>query len=138
MEKTVCSIQTRIAETDSLGVVYYSHFFTYFEVARLAFLKSIGCSENDLNDFFCRTYILEAHCVFKSPVQPLEEIEIEVQISELQEKTFKMTYKICGKIDHREIAEGYTIGIFIDHARKGVKIPNWFVMRVRSKTNPSS
>ena len=37
-------IRVRYAETDQMGYVYYGHYATYFEVARVEMLRSLGFS----------------------------------------------------------------------------------------------
>ena len=35
-------IRVRYAETDAMGVVYYANYLTYFEVARVEYLRAAG------------------------------------------------------------------------------------------------
>mgnify|MGYP001569309087 CR=1 FL=1 len=44
------SIRVRYAETDKMGYVYYGNYATYFEVARVEALRSIGISYKKLED----------------------------------------------------------------------------------------
>jgi acyl-CoA thioester hydrolase len=124
------SLRTRVKESDALGVVYYSNLFVYFEVARTEFFKSIGFSEKELRKCFMTNYILEVHCQYKSPIYLLDEIEIETEITELKEKTVRFSYKVRNKVTDKDVAEGYTIGIFVDEDKKSIKIPEWFLNKM--------
>ena len=42
------TIRVRYAETDAMGVVYYANYLTYFEVARVEYLRAAGIRYRDL------------------------------------------------------------------------------------------
>ena len=43
-------VRVRYAETDQMGYVYYGNYATYFEVARVELLRSIGFSYKKLEE----------------------------------------------------------------------------------------
>ena len=43
------TIRVRYAETDAMGVVYYSNYLTYFEVGRVEFLRQHGYPISDVD-----------------------------------------------------------------------------------------
>ena len=43
-------VRVRYAETDQMGYVYYGNYATYFEVARVDCMKSLGISYKELED----------------------------------------------------------------------------------------
>jgi acyl-CoA thioesterase FadM len=74
--------------------------------------------------------MIKAQCVFKSPIYALDEIEIESEVVELKRKSFKMNHIVTNKTSSKLVAEGYTIGVFVDRDRKSVGIPKWFSDKV--------
>ncbi len=42
------SVRVRYAETDQMGVVYHSHYFQYFEVARAESIRALGYTYADM------------------------------------------------------------------------------------------
>ena len=42
-------IRVRYAETDAMGVVYYAHYLTYFEVGRVEFLRQHVSANSRIN-----------------------------------------------------------------------------------------
>lgn len=44
------NIRVRYAETDKMGYVYYGNYATYFEVARVEALRSLGVNYKELED----------------------------------------------------------------------------------------
>lgn len=125
-----CTIRARIGETDALGVVYYGNVFSYFEVARFEFLKALGFKEKELRTFFLNTYVLDARCIFESPIRALDEIEVETTLSELGQKTFKLRYLVSRKGSQEEVAKGYTVGIFVSRNGQSIPIPRWFLDKI--------
>ncbi|MGB1185398.1 MAG: acyl-CoA thioesterase [Flavobacteriaceae bacterium] len=43
-KKFVCQLTTRYAETDQMGVIHHGTYATYFELARIEWLRSLGLS----------------------------------------------------------------------------------------------
>ncbi len=50
MYKHEIQIRVRYAETDQMGYVYYGHYATYFEVARVEMLRSLGFNYKKLEE----------------------------------------------------------------------------------------
>ena len=44
LHETVSRVRVRYAETDQMGVVYYSNYFVWFEVGRTDLLRESGLS----------------------------------------------------------------------------------------------
>ena len=44
------SLRVRYAETDKMGYVYYGNYATYFEVARVEALRSLGINYKEMED----------------------------------------------------------------------------------------
>jgi acyl-CoA thioester hydrolase len=50
MKQFIANIRVRYAETDRMGYVYYGHYATYFEVARVEALRELNVTYKDLED----------------------------------------------------------------------------------------
>ena len=61
---TVAPIRVRYAETDQMGVVYYSNYFVWFEVARAELLRSLGWSYREMEAEGVGLPVIEAHCEY--------------------------------------------------------------------------
>jgi acyl-CoA thioester hydrolase len=98
----------RYAETDTMGVVYYGNYLTYFEVARVDYLRTIGCSYRDLEDSGYVAAVTEAHCRYLAPARFDDLLEIKVRIAALRGASMSFAYEIRRAEDQRPIAEGTT------------------------------
>ena len=50
MIKSEIEIRVRYGETDRMGYVYYGNYATYFEVARVELLRSLGINYKTMED----------------------------------------------------------------------------------------
>ena len=58
------TIRVRYKETDQMGVVYNGNYFTWFEIGRVEFLRSIGIRYLDLEKMGVYTAVAEAYCKY--------------------------------------------------------------------------
>ena len=86
-----------------------------------------------MREYFLHNFIVDVQCAFKAPIYPLDEIEIETELCELNEKTLKLTYCVRNKDNGKEIAIGYTVSIFVDENKKSIKAPLWFLNKIKSQ-----
>lgn len=62
------TIQVRYAETDMMGIVYHANYLLYFEDARTAFLKAIGCPYEELEQAGLISPVLHFDCSYGTPL----------------------------------------------------------------------
>ena len=58
-------LQVRYKETDQMGVVHHSNYYTWFEVGRTDFIRQIGLSYKDMEKMGLMLPVLETHCTYK-------------------------------------------------------------------------
>jgi acyl-CoA thioester hydrolase len=83
LSKTFISKFTvRYSETDRMGYLYYGHYASYFEVARVNALKELGVRYRDLEDegFLLPVRTFEVN--YKRPAHYDEDLEIRTTIRE--------------------------------------------------------
>ena len=76
-------LRVRYAETDQMGYVYYGNYATYFEVARVEAMKSLGISYKELEEAGVMMPVLHYATKFYKPALYDDELII---------KTLSMTY----------------------------------------------
>jgi len=120
-DKHKTTIRVRYQETDKMGVVYYSNYLVWFEVARTEFFRSKGIvySELEKKGFFLP--VVESHCNYKSPVQYDDTVIIETSLEGMKRSSLKFSYNV---IRDGEIAcTGYTVHVFVNKDFKPIKMP---------------
>jgi acyl-CoA thioester hydrolase len=96
-------IRVRYGETDQMGYVYYGHYASYFEVARVEALRHLGMSYKALEDEGIMMPVLENHSYYHQPALYDDLLSIEVSIRELPSVRISFYYKIfneSGKMVH--------------------------------------
>ncbi len=76
------------SETDMAGIVHFSNFFRYLEMAEHAFFRSLGHSVHPRDEKVRSGWPrVKAHCEFLRPVRFEDEIDIRILVSEKTSKS---------------------------------------------------
>jgi len=114
-------IRVRYEETDAMGVVYYSNYFVWFEVARTEFLRSIGLSYKKMEEEGFRLAVVDASCRYKAPSRYDDVVNLQTWVSDVGNASLRFEYKVSCR--EKLLATGMTAHVFTDPALKPVKIP---------------
>ena len=72
------NLTTRYAETDQMGVIHHGNYATYFELARIEWLRSLGLSYAKLENQGILLPVLSLSTEFKHPLYFEDQIQIEI------------------------------------------------------------
>ena len=115
-------IRVRYKETDNMGVVYYSNYLVWFEIARTEyFRKLLGIVYRDLEDRGMYLMVAEVNCKYKSPARYDDLIRAQAWISELKNSSLKFEYKLF--IGEQLIATGDSVHVFTNKLGRPVRVP---------------
>jgi len=126
-------LRVRYAETDQMGVVYYSNYLVWFEVGRAEYLRSLGTSYKEFERHGVRIVVAEAYCKYESPARYDDLIVVRTNLSEIKARSMKYRYTILRKADRKLLASGYTTHVFIGRNGKPVKMPKWVLNYIENK-----
>lgn len=115
------TLTTRYSETAQDGIIHHSSYIVYLEVARIAFLKSLGYDINTVekNSMLCPVVDLSIHYI--KPLYSLTEINIEVFIESHTKVRFTLGYRLL--LGETLIATASTSNCFISSTFKPLPIP---------------
>ena len=86
--------RVEFSETDAAGIVHYSNFFRYMEVAEHGFFRSLGYSvimhHFDPPVGWPRVH---AECEYRQPLRFEDEVEIHLLVSEKKSKSLSYLFK---------------------------------------------
>ena len=118
-------LRVRFAETDAQGVVYYAHYFVWFEVARVNFLRSLGFNYSDVERTGIGFVIAEAYCRYLAPAHFDELIRIRTTVEEVKRSSFTLSYEVLNAETGQTLALGRTVQVFVNLRgdKKPVPIP---------------
>ena len=120
----VCESRFRVryAETDQMGVVYYSNYLVWMEVGRTDFCKSLGFNYREMEKEGAYMAVAEATCRYVSPANYDDPILVETRLDRLNRKIVAFTYIIFNEVTRQTLAEGRTIHVTMgaDHRSRAL------------------
>ena len=140
MREQEIRVRVRYAETDRMGVVYYSNYLVWMELGRVEYCRAAGLSYRDMED---RDGVLltvaEAHCRYLSPASYDDEVIITTWIQASGSRMVQFAYRMCRASDERLLAHGYTKHVFCRRDMRPCKLPEkyWSMLGVAREPNES-
>ncbi|MEY3398265.1 MAG: hypothetical protein RL220_859 [Bacteroidota bacterium] len=86
-------LRVRYAETDRMGYSYYGNYATYFEVARVEALRSLGITYRDLEDQGILLPVSEYSVKFMKPAYYDDELVIITRIHKIPAARISFEYE---------------------------------------------
>jgi acyl-CoA thioester hydrolase len=127
-----CDIEVRFRDLDGMAHVNNAVYATYFEVARLEYVKALGYAdvEGDLVDL--QPFImLEMHCRFLAQVRFGEGLVAHVRTASIGTKSFAFEYLITRRRDGAAVATGRTTQVYFSYAeQRPLAVPKDFRERI--------
>ena len=104
--KSTFVVQVEFGDTDPATIVFYPHFFRWFDAGAWRLFAKAGLTLDVLQNEFglVGLPIAEAQSKFIKPARLGDTLEITSYISEWKRKTFNMVHEV--RIDEELIAEG--------------------------------
>jgi YbgC/YbaW family acyl-CoA thioester hydrolase len=121
--------RVEFSETDMAGIVHYSNFFRYMEVAEHAFFRSLGFSivtqQVDPPVGWPRVH---AECDYRRPLQFEDDVEIHMLVARKKSKalTYQFRFRKVSVSEPYEVARGLLTVVCVRHQKgkmKAAKIP---------------
>jgi acyl-CoA thioester hydrolase len=121
-------VRVRYAETDRMGVVYYSNYLVWFEVGRTEWLRDTGWSYREMEVDGVSLPVIEAHCEYRQAARYDDEIEIVTSATLLTPVRIRFDYDVVRRRDQALAAVGHTVHAALDANGRPRRLPD----RVRS------
>lgn len=99
------------ADTDQMHVVYYAHYFVWFERARTELLRSMGFAYKDIEERGYCLPVAEASCAYHGSARYDDEIDIVTKIFAVGHASVSFTYEV--KRGDTLLATGHTKHPFV-------------------------
>jgi acyl-CoA thioester hydrolase len=121
---SVTYIRVRYKDTDTMSVVYYGNYLTYFEVARVEYLRQRNLPMSEV-DKRIHMPVVEAFVKYVKPAKLDDLLEVSSRVSERKRASFTFSYEI--RNEARElVATGFTRHACWDPATaKMIALPDW-------------
>jgi acyl-CoA thioester hydrolase len=116
-------ITVRWGDVDLAGVVYFPHFFRYFDEAESEFYHSLGPNIVELEESLgIRLPRVEAHCRYLSPARFGDRLSISLEIERITTRTIKYLFGV--RRGDEAVAEGHLVIASVSIANfKAIPLP---------------
>jgi acyl-CoA thioester hydrolase len=119
-------VRVRYAETDAMGVVYYGNYLTYFEVARVEYLRAANVDYRSLEEAKMTGAVVTSHVNHHAPAVFDDELSLWSRCVSMGKVRFTIEYEVWRDADATLIASGYTEHALLAHGSlRPVRIPAW-------------
>ena len=111
------------ADVDLAGVVYFSHFFRYFNITETEFYRSLGSTVLELEESLgIRLPRADAHCRYLKPAHFGDRLSVRMDIGRIGTKTVKYLFDV--RRGEEAIAAGHLVIASVSMAGfKSVPLP---------------
>jgi acyl-CoA thioester hydrolase len=106
-------IRVRYAETDQMGVVYYGNYPTYFEVARVESLRSLGMSYKSMENEGVMLPVLEQFMKYIRPARYDDLLTVKTFLKEMPSTRIRYEYEVYNE-EKTLLTIGHTVLVFVD------------------------
>ena len=128
-----CQIRIRYAETDQMGVVYYSNYLIWFEIGRSEYCRKQGFSyaemEAQTESFLA---VAEVSCRYHAPAHYDEIVNIRTSIASLKKRALRFQYQILNKQSGTLIATGSTTHVILNKNGSPKTLPEKYVLLLKN------
>jgi acyl-CoA thioester hydrolase len=117
-------IRVRYKDTDTMSVVYYGNYLTYFEVGRVEYLRQAGLPMAQVNQRI-HMPVVEALVRYVKPAHLDDLLAVMSRVSERRRASFTFSYEIRDEASEL-IATGHTRHACWDPStQRMIAIPGW-------------
>ncbi|WXG44971.1 MAG: thioesterase family protein [Promethearchaeati archaeon SRVP18_Atabeyarchaeia-1] len=119
-------IRVRWRETDSAGIVHFTNFFVYFEIAEQKLLRDVlklDLTRASQSKRFSLPRV-EAYCQYSSPAKFDDLLEVELNIAAVGKSSITYAFSVFNKTTGRVSANGRVKVVAVDEGFRAVEIPS--------------
>ena len=116
-------MRVRYAETDQMGVVYYSNYFVWFEVGRTDWLRAAGSNYRAMEAEGYSLPVIEAQCSYRESAKYDDDLEVTTVAAMMSPVRVQFTYKLVRVGDGATLATGTTVHAALDRSGRPCRLP---------------
>jgi acyl-CoA thioester hydrolase len=134
MNRVPHRIETRVtyADTDAMGIVYYSHYLRWFEMGRTELMRSLGFAYKEMESHGTYLPVSEVFCRYLVSAKYDDILIIETSVDFLKRASIQFAYRILRKADAVHLVTGTTLHAFVDREGRIVRVPKSLEGKLKS------
>ena len=116
-------VRVRYDETDPMGLLHHSKYFTYFEMARTEMLRALGGNYRQMEEDGLFAVVVKATCRYHKPARYDDMLTVHVAVVDMSAAKIEHEYTVLrGK---EKLATGHVTLALLDREGKVQKVPEW-------------
>jgi acyl-CoA thioester hydrolase len=117
-------IRVRFAETDAMGIAHHSSYLLYLEEARVAYMRAIGQSYDEVNKRdLVHFAVLEAAIEYRRALRFDDVVDVHTLVADVTRATLQVAYLLrCG---NDLVATAVTVHGCVDGEGRATRMPAW-------------
>ncbi|MEN6440231.1 MAG: thioesterase family protein [Syntrophobacter sp.] len=120
-------VQVRYIETDMQGHVFFGHYFTYFDVGLIEYLRAIGFTYNNFLEAGVDFFYVGADSQYKGRAFFDDTLHVHTRVSSIGNTSFTFEFAVFEQTTDREICTGHIIAVAVDkETRQPIRVPDAF------------
>lgn len=117
-----------------MGIVHHSNYLIWFEAGRSDLCRARGFSYKEMEENDNALMVVaESYVRYKSPAYYEDIITVRTRVAEIRSRSIRFIYEVFRPIDQMLIAEGETLHLVTDQAKKVRHIPAVYKERLLSE-----
>lgn len=120
--KSRIEIRVRFGETDLMGIVHHASYLSYFEAARVAWLRRRGVTYAAWAERGVHLPVVEATVRYRAPARFEDILAVDVTLTEVRSCSLRFGYRVTRGADL--LAEGETRLACIDARHELLRMPD--------------
>ena len=118
-------IKVRYVETDAQGHVFFGHYYTYFDVAMMEYMRAIGFSYRDLLDVGMDLLYVESLCRHQAPAYYDDVLNVHTQIGNIGDSSLTFEFSVHKEGSDQLVATGHIVAVNVDKdTRRPMRVPD--------------
>lgn len=117
-------IKVRYVETDAQGHVFFGHYYTYFDVAMMEYMRAIGFSYRDLLDVGMDLLYVESLCRHQAPAYYDDVLNVHTRIGNIGDSSLTFEFSVYKEGSDQLAATGHIVAVNVDKdTRRPMRVP---------------
>jgi len=119
------AIKVRYVETDAQGHVFFGHYYTYFDVAMMEYMRAIGFSYRDLLDVGMDLLYVESLCRHQAPAYYDDVLNVHTHIGNIGDSSLTFEFSVYKEGSDQLAATGHIVAVNVDKdTRRPMRVPD--------------
>tara|TARA_B100000945_G_scaffold319023_1_gene325271 strand:- start:919 stop:1323 length:405 start_codon:yes stop_codon:yes gene_type:complete len=123
VESHKIDIRVRYQETDGQGIVHHGNYLTYFEKARIEYLRALGISYRDVEEAGLMLVVAKVEVNYFQPAYFDDQLQVDTRVISAKGAAIIHEYQITRGDDL--IVQGTTRVGCLTKAGKVTRVPKW-------------